>query len=188
MTKKSAKHSPSKESSHIKTITKNSSELQVEKVLVENFVALQKVLTNLAVKFDNLSDQISKLLQLFEISAKALAEKEYDLEKGNKDNDKIIKKIDNLFEQNKIIARGLTLLHEGGESEKIQEHEMRQPAPFSNPMPLEQSEQTPGTMPQTIDASQYQGRSQMQRPVIDANQYQKSISSPPTAFKRLPRI
>lgn len=42
----------------------------VENVLVENFVSLQKVMTNLSLKFDNLTNQISKLLDLFEISAK----------------------------------------------------------------------------------------------------------------------
>ena len=177
MAKKGAKHKSSKESSHKKTITKSSSELQVERVLVENFVALQKVLTNLAVKFDALSDKISKLLELFEISAKALAEKEYDLEKGNKDNEKIIKKIDNLFEQNKIIARGLTLLHEGGESGKVPEREMHPPIPLPNTSP-------PNTLPLEQSQQTYQPASQE----VDMNQYQKSISSPPTAFKRLPRI
>lgn len=82
------------------------------KLLVENFVALQRVMTNLSIKFDNLAEQISKLLGLFEISAKALAEKEFSLEKGDKSSKKILEKIDTLLEQNKIIARGLTLMHE----------------------------------------------------------------------------
>ncbi|NMB66704.1 hypothetical protein GYA25_01435, partial [Candidatus Woesearchaeota archaeon] len=38
--------------------------------LIENFVSLQRVMTNLAVKLEDLSSQISKLLELFEISAK----------------------------------------------------------------------------------------------------------------------
>jgi len=84
--------------------------IKVEKVLIENFVSLQHVLTNLAVKFDNLSSQISKLLELFEISAKALAEK------GALGEDKMDKvaaaKLDSLLEQNKIIAQGIALLHE----------------------------------------------------------------------------
>ena len=82
------------------------------KLLVENFVSLQRVMTNLSVKFDNLAEQISKLLGLFEISAKALAEKEFNLEKGDKSTKKILEKIDNLLEQNKILARGITLIHE----------------------------------------------------------------------------
>lgn len=80
---------------------------KVEHVLIENFVSLQKVMTNLAVKFDSLSSQISKLLELFEISAKTLAEK------GEIGGDKkVAEKLDNLLEQNKIIAKGITLLHE----------------------------------------------------------------------------
>lgn len=85
---------------------------RIEKVLVENFVSLQKVMTNLSVKFDNLANQISKLLELFEISAKTLAKKDFSLEEGSKRREKITEKIDNLLEQNKIIARGITLLHE----------------------------------------------------------------------------
>jgi hypothetical protein len=87
-------------------VTKN---VSVDKILVENFVSLQKVMTNLASKFDNLSTQISKLLELFEISAKSLAEKGYT-EKG--DNKKVVDRLDSLLEQNKVIARGLALLHE----------------------------------------------------------------------------
>jgi len=83
-----------------------------EKVLVENFVSLQKVITNLSIKFDSLATQISKLLELFEISAKVLAEKDYEEEKTNKENTKILEKIENVLEQNKTIAKGLTLMHD----------------------------------------------------------------------------
>jgi len=65
---------------------KNERDIQTEKILVENFVALQKVMVNLSIKFDNLSGQISKLLELFEISAKAFTEKE--LGKGSIDREK----------------------------------------------------------------------------------------------------
>jgi len=44
---------------------------KTEKLLIENFVKLQKVMTNQATKLENLTLQISKLLQLFEISAKS---------------------------------------------------------------------------------------------------------------------
>ena len=88
----------------------------VEQTLVSNFVALQKVFTNIAVKFDNLSGQISKLLDLFEISAKSMAEKNLDVvEKSN--DEEILKKINNLIEQNKIIAKGVSMLHEPEEIE-----------------------------------------------------------------------
>ncbi|VVB84106.1 Uncharacterised protein [uncultured archaeon] len=83
---------------------------KVNDVLVENFVSLQRVMTNLAVKFDNLSRQISKLLELFEISAKTIAEKGYSLE--NKTDSKVAEKLDSILEQNRLIAKGLALLHE----------------------------------------------------------------------------
>ena len=85
---------------------------KIENALVENFVSLQKVMVNLSVKFDDLTKQISKLLELFEISAKALAEKDVDLQKNVKDVEGMDKKIDSLLDQNKIIARGLTLMHD----------------------------------------------------------------------------
>jgi predicted rRNA methylase YqxC with S4 and FtsJ domains len=88
----------------------NNSETGIEKVLIENFASLQQVMTNLAMKFDNLANQISKLLELFEISAKVLAEKGVIGEE--KTDQKVIEKLDSLLEQNKIIAKGIALLHE----------------------------------------------------------------------------
>ena len=87
------------------------SNAELNKKLIENFVSLQKVMANLSSKFDNLSDQISKLLQLFEISAKAMAEKDFETF-SRTDNKEVLEKINNLLEQNKTIARGLTLLHQ----------------------------------------------------------------------------
>jgi hypothetical protein len=84
----------------------------VEKILIENFVSLQKVMSNLSIKFDDLTTQISKLLQLFEISAKALTEKDYEVEKNNRDNAKILERMEGVLEQNKTIARGLTLIND----------------------------------------------------------------------------
>ncbi len=91
---------------------KASQNIKIQKALIENFISLQKVMTNLALKFDNLATQISKLLELFEISAKTLAEKNITFDKG-KDEKRVVEKLDTLLDQNKIIARGLTLLHEG---------------------------------------------------------------------------
>jgi hypothetical protein len=102
----------------------------VEKILVENFVSLQKVMTNLAVKFDNLSDQISKLLELFEISAKAMAEKGYSMGEDKK----ILEKLDALLEHNKVIAKGIALLHERGMPEE-QEVVIMPQEQFSQPPP-----------------------------------------------------
>ena len=82
---------------------------ELEEALLTNFVNLQKVLTNLSLKFEDLSDNISKLLQLFEISAKSFADK-YSGEIVS-DND-MIKKLDSLLDQNKTIAKGIMLMEE----------------------------------------------------------------------------
>lgn len=131
----------------------------IDKALIENFVSLQKVMVNLSVKFDNLTTQISKLLDLFEISAKALAEKDFASGKESKETKKILDKVDIMLEQNKIIARGLTLLHEPQASEQA----------LRPPMPPQQ-----------------QIRQPMQTPVasLDVEKYQKSISS---TTQKLPR-
>ena len=83
-----------------------------EKVLIENFIALQKVNTNLAIKFDKLSNQISSLLELFEMSAKTLAEKDVDFRKETRDTKQLTEKVDSLLEQNRTIARGVAMIHE----------------------------------------------------------------------------
>jgi hypothetical protein len=85
---------------------------EVDNMLVDNFVSLQKVMVNLSTKFEDLATQISKLLQLFEISAKALAEKDFDAEKNTRENAKILEKLESILDQNKTIARGLTLMHD----------------------------------------------------------------------------
>ncbi len=77
-----------------------------EELLIENFVGLQKAMTNLSVRFGELSENISRLLEVFEISAKNVVG-------GGGENDKdLLRKIDSLLDQNKTIARGLVLMEE----------------------------------------------------------------------------
>lgn len=85
---------------------------KISSLLIENFINLQKALTNNAEKFEELSKQISKLLQLFEISAKTFVEK-VDEKVGNIEKDaEFLNKLNSLVEQNKLIAKGLTLMEE----------------------------------------------------------------------------
>ncbi|MEN7982635.1 MAG: hypothetical protein ABFQ65_04260 [Nanoarchaeota archaeon] len=140
---------------------------QTEKVLVENFVELQKVMVGLSEKFTNLSSQISKLLELFETSAKTLAEK------GFEDNQEIVKRLDSLLDQNKIIAKGIALLHDE------EEHEI--PKHFSNPNapPIQkiQNPQPPQNQnPLMSQQKEQQSQDQKQVP-LNMQGYQKSISS-----------
>jgi hypothetical protein len=118
---------PRKEPIKEKNINFTKKKSDVENILIENFVSLQKVMVNLSVKFDNLTQQISKLLELFEISAKALAEKDFEVEKNNKENAKILERIEDVLEQNKTIAKGITFMHD-----KINE-----PSNYQNQMPVQ---------------------------------------------------
>jgi len=81
-------------------------------MLVENFVSIQKALVNTTQKLEDLSIQISKLLQLFELSAKSFIgkvdEKVADMEKDQE----FLTKLNALLDQNKLIAKGLTLMEE----------------------------------------------------------------------------
>lgn len=156
-----------KKRAHKSYITQTSTEVKVEKILIENFVSLQKVMANLSIKFDNLANQISKLLELFEISAKTLAEKDFGLEKDTRDNKKIIEKMDNLLDQNKTIAKGLTLIHE-----RIPGQD------FSSESFQESPQESFQTPPPKIRPQPRQGPS---------TGYQKSIISPESSLKEKER-
>lgn len=111
----------------------------LEKQILENLVELQKVHTDLAEKFNKLSREISGLLTLFEVTAKNFAK---NLPKGEAEKDKeFLEKIDKLLDQNKTIAKGLTLMEErmkervyGGSPQK--ETEQMQPSINARPRPL----------------------------------------------------
>ena len=75
-----------------------------EELLIENFVGLQHAMTNMSIKFGGLSDNISKLLQIFEESAKNF------VSGGRPDDAEMLNKIDSLLNQNKTIAKGLVLM------------------------------------------------------------------------------
>lgn len=82
-----------------------------DRLLIQNFVNLQKAITTMTVKFESLSDNITKLLQLFELSAKSFAEKNPMMRDNEKDRE-FLDKLNVLMEQNKVIAKGLTLMEE----------------------------------------------------------------------------
>jgi len=158
-------HSKIHKVSHKPQITQTSSEVKVEKILIENFVSLQKVMANLSIKFDSLTNQISKLLELFEISAKSLAEKDFNLEKETRDDKEIMQKLDNLADQNKTIARGLTLMHEG----VPQQESSGFPSESSRPLPpLRKLRPSSSVIPK-----------ENKQQTMEAGEYQKSISSKP---------
>lgn len=82
----------------------------LEQKILENLVELQKVHTGLAEKFDKLADQISQLLALFEKAARSFGEHPAN-QVAEKDRE-FLDKVDKLLEQNKTIAKALTLVEE----------------------------------------------------------------------------
>ncbi|MEK6757692.1 MAG: hypothetical protein AABX88_01050 [Nanoarchaeota archaeon] len=75
-------------------------------ILNQNLITLQKIMVNFSSNFEHLSKQISRLVELFELSARSIAEKDF------RDSKRIEEKLNVLIDQDKILAKGLTLLHE----------------------------------------------------------------------------
>ena len=100
------------------TKKKDMNKEDMNQILIDNFTNLQKVLTNLSIKFDDLSTNLSKLLQLFEISAKSFAEKysdkkpEEQINKLQQVDTAYLNKLDSLLDQNKTIAKGIMLMEQ----------------------------------------------------------------------------
>jgi DNA-binding ferritin-like protein len=84
--------------------------MHLEEKLIENLVELQKVHTSLAEKFDRLAEQIASLLNLFESAAQSFARN--PLSKVSEKDQEFLEKIDRLLDQNKTIAKGLTMMEE----------------------------------------------------------------------------
>lgn len=99
-----------------------------EELLIENFVGLQHAMTNMSIKFGGLSDNIGRLLQVFEEAAKSFAIG------GKTNNEDMLKKINSLLDQNKTIAKGLVLMEGAlrGKSEQVTPNR----APIHKPRPL----------------------------------------------------
>ena len=136
-----------------KIIHESTKEIKIEKALIENFIALQKVMIHLSGKFDVLSSQISKLLELFEISAKSLAGKDLqDVEREGRESKKIMEKLDNLTQQAGLIGRGLALIHESNNERYMPERQSPQPVTSQ------------GTTPQMQYGTRSQGMTSTQAP------------------------
>ena len=87
-----------------------SSRENLEDHLAHSLVELQKVHVNLAEKFDKLSQQIENLLALFELAARNFAKQPHM--QGTEKDKEFLDKIDRLLDQNKVLAKGLTLMEE----------------------------------------------------------------------------
>lgn len=114
---KSIRKKTTKRSKSTEVVYHSTKEIKVERALIENFIGLQQVMVNLSAKFEGLSKQISRLLDLFEISAKALVKKE--ISSGDLEAKRVMEKLENLSQQAGLIGKGLALIHEvGAENER----------------------------------------------------------------------
>ncbi len=145
MVKKRIKKTPKKKADKVVSQVPQEKDKKLDSVLIENFVSLQRVLTNLAVNVDNLSNRIAKLLELFEISAKALAEKDFEFQE---DTAQLVEKLDSLIDQNKVLARGMALMHERMPREQFPPPAPSLP-PISSPPPFPTQAMIPMQGPNT---------------------------------------
>jgi len=104
-----AKKSVRKKSSYMR---KSPRQRETEKLLVENFVSLQKVMVNLSGRLDKLTREISELLKLFEDSAKVIVKNEIEKKKEDRGDQQLLDTLVSILDQNKVIAKGLTLMYE----------------------------------------------------------------------------
>jgi hypothetical protein len=108
----------------------------IEKVMLENFVEIQKVMVDLSMKLGDLTLKISSLLDLFENTARSMSKKDFE-----GDNKEITKKIDSLLEQNKTIAKGVSMMYENSPTGEQQK-------PVQKPAYPSSVQRTPGFSPQ----------------------------------------
>ena len=110
MNKKRGKSKEAKKkeySADIKPVKQLTTPAQSSKIdaLIGNTASLQKIILGLARDIHSLSRDISKMLELFDEASKAFKEGRVKTEGGVSEE-----RIDQLLEQNKVIAKGLVLL------------------------------------------------------------------------------
>ncbi|MFH1802770.1 MAG: hypothetical protein ABH864_04980 [archaeon] len=97
---------------HPRTVIKTThADREIEHAILKNLVELQKVQTDLSEKFSHLAKEISHLLALFEVTARNFAKNVPENDQYTKDKE-FLEKIDKLLDQNKTLAKGLTLMEE----------------------------------------------------------------------------
>jgi len=78
--------------------------------LVENSVALQRVLADLAGNLKGLSDELSQLVALFKEASKSISEEKTSEEISRQEILGMNDKLERLLDQNKTIAKGIVLV------------------------------------------------------------------------------
>ncbi|MEM4271106.1 MAG: hypothetical protein QXO70_03355 [Candidatus Pacearchaeota archaeon] len=78
--------------------------------VLENLIELQKVYTSLAENFSKTSQKLDSLINLFENTAKSFISQ--PLSEETERHKEIISMLNQILEQDKIIAKGITILEE----------------------------------------------------------------------------
>lgn len=111
--------------------------IKLEEKIIENLVELQRVHTALAEKFDKLANHIGDLLGLFENAARSFVQ--YPANAVSEKDREFLEKIDRLLDQNKTIAKGLTLMEE-----RIRERLYGAPRMQEQSIPVQKKEEYDG--------------------------------------------
>lgn len=108
-----------------------------QELLIENFIGLQKAMITLSMKFENLSDNMTKLLNVFELSAKDV------MANGGRATPavdrELMSRINMLLDQNKNIMNTVRNL-ENKPKEMPQPAQQFQPQSSSVPQGMQQSQ------------------------------------------------
>ena len=112
------------------SITRGLTKSEKETLLIENFVGLQKAMTHLSLKFENLSDNLSKLLGVLEMSAKNYLSEEAP---KNASSSELLKQVNYLIDQNKALAEGLLLIDDT--IRKKEQKQEKESSPTKSQMP-----------------------------------------------------
>lgn len=79
-------------------------------LVIENSVALQKVVADLAVNLKKFSKEVSEMLQLFKDATKTISGEKTEEEVKGHNFEELNAKMEELISQNKTIAKGILLL------------------------------------------------------------------------------
>lgn len=162
--KRSTKHS------HVSTSHYANSNEHTNKLLIENFISLQRAMTQMAGKFDHLSNNMEKLLGLFETSAKTFIDKKPS-NMLTKEDKEFSDRINSLLEQNKTIAKTLLIVQQDIRdlNQSTPPQQIQMPTQQPMPMPMTQRQRMP--MPQQYQPQQ---QNQSQIPMNSQEKYQQS--------------
>jgi predicted RNA binding protein with dsRBD fold (UPF0201 family) len=86
--------------------------VQKEETLADNFKSLQEVLVVLSERMDKLTKQMGTLLDLFEKAAAKFNKEDASSILNSKEDADLLNKLDRLLEENRTIAKALTLLEQ----------------------------------------------------------------------------